>query len=99
MSNITTYTNANGIAYYSTTNENGETIYSFTEDFEDIWSQDDQDLHMSTTKRVLWTDPNDGSQHEGTVTSVEPDGYQVQFDDGQEGWCNAHETEVIEPTA
>ena len=59
MSNITTYTTANGIAYYSTTNENGETIYSFTEDFEDIWSQDDQDLHMSTTKRVLWTDPNE----------------------------------------
>ena len=32
-----------GNVYYSTTDENGVTIYSFTEDFEDIWTQDDQD--------------------------------------------------------
>lgn len=44
MKNINTHTNANGIAYYSTTNENSETIYSFTEDFDDIWTQDDEDL-------------------------------------------------------
>ena len=33
----------NGTAYYSTTDENGQTIYSFSEDFEDIWTQEDQD--------------------------------------------------------
>ena len=44
---IDTYTNANGIEYYSTTDESGDTIYSFTKDFEDIWSQEDQDLEAS----------------------------------------------------
>jgi hypothetical protein len=46
MKNINTHTNANGIAYYSTADENGETIYSFTEDFEDTWSQDDEDCNQ-----------------------------------------------------
>jgi hypothetical protein len=40
---ITTHTNAAGAAYYSRPDEDGETIYSFTEDFEDIWTQEDQD--------------------------------------------------------
>ena len=40
---ITTHTNATGTPYYSTTDENGQTIYSFTETFEDIWTQEDQD--------------------------------------------------------
>jgi hypothetical protein len=39
----TTHTNAAGTVYFSTTDENGKTIYSFTEDFEDIWTQEDQD--------------------------------------------------------
>ena len=43
MSTITAHTNDAGTAYYSMTDENGQTIYSFTDDFEDIWSQDDQD--------------------------------------------------------
>ena len=46
MNTINTHTNANGIAYYSTTDENGETIYSFAENFEDIWSQDDEDCNQ-----------------------------------------------------
>jgi hypothetical protein len=36
-------TDKNGETYYSTTDEKGQTICSFTEDFEDIWTQDDQD--------------------------------------------------------
>jgi hypothetical protein len=40
---ITTHTNSDGTPYYSTTDENGQTIYSFTKDFEDIWTQEDQD--------------------------------------------------------
>lgn len=43
MKNITTHTNANESTYYSTTDENGQTIYSFSPDFSDIWTQDDQD--------------------------------------------------------
>jgi hypothetical protein len=38
-----THTNAAGATYFSTTDENGQTIYSFTPDFEDIWTQEDQD--------------------------------------------------------
>jgi hypothetical protein len=44
---IDIYTNTNGIEYYSTKDENGDTIYSFTKEFEDIWSQEDQDLEDS----------------------------------------------------
>ena len=40
---IKTHLNKTGSTYYSTTNNDGETIYSFTSDFEDIWSQEDQD--------------------------------------------------------
>jgi hypothetical protein len=43
METIKTHTNANGEIYYSTTAENGQTIYSFTEAFADIWTQEDQD--------------------------------------------------------
>lgn len=42
---ITEHVNQNGITYYSTTDENGNTIYSWTPDFEDFWTQDDQDLY------------------------------------------------------
>jgi len=45
MKTITTHTNKNGIAYFSTTDENGQTIYSFTQDFEDTWTQDEQDAY------------------------------------------------------
>jgi hypothetical protein len=38
-----THKNKNGIEYYSTTDENGETIFSFSPSFNDIWSQEDQD--------------------------------------------------------
>jgi hypothetical protein len=44
---ITTHINKNGLQYFSTTDENGKTIYSFTQDFEDTWSQDDEDLYGS----------------------------------------------------
>ena len=39
---IESHTNDNGDTYYSTPDEDSQTIYSFTEDFEDIWTQDDQ---------------------------------------------------------
>ncbi len=42
--NVTIHTNKNGDTYYSK-EEDGETIYSFTLDFEDIWTQEDEDLH------------------------------------------------------
>jgi hypothetical protein len=45
MSNITNHTNTAGVPYFSTTDESGQTIYSFTEDFEDTWTQDDEDFH------------------------------------------------------
>jgi len=43
MNSIESHINASGTAYYSTTDENGQTIYSFSEDFEDIWNQEAQD--------------------------------------------------------
>lgn len=42
---MTTHTNKNGINYYSKTDENGEIIYSFTIDFDDTWTQEEQNLH------------------------------------------------------
>lgn len=45
INNTTTHINANGISYFSKVSDDGETIYSFTEDFEDIWSQDDEYIH------------------------------------------------------
>jgi hypothetical protein len=47
MKTIESHTNAAGTVYFSTANEDGQTIYSFTEDFEDIWTQDDQDAMES----------------------------------------------------
>lgn len=44
MNTISTHKNHNGILFFST-DENGETIYSFSPDFEDIWTQEDQDFH------------------------------------------------------
>lgn len=43
INQITDHININGTVYYSATDENGQTIYSFTEDFQDTWTQDDQD--------------------------------------------------------
>lgn len=40
---MTTHTNAAGTAYFSTTDENGQTVYSFFSDFDDVWTQDDED--------------------------------------------------------
>lgn len=45
INNTTTHINANGIPYFSKVSDDGSTIYSFTEDFEDTWNQEDQDLH------------------------------------------------------
>ena len=43
MTTIKTHKNKNGIEYYSTFNEDGEKIFSFSPSFDDIWSQEDQD--------------------------------------------------------
>ena len=45
MKNIATrkLTNSAGDIYYAMTDESGITVYSWTDDFEDIWNQDDQD--------------------------------------------------------
>ena len=42
---INTHTNKNGEKYYSKEGENGEMIFSFSEDFRDTWSQEDEDLY------------------------------------------------------
>ncbi len=41
--NMTIHTNTTGTVYYSKTDEDGQTIYSFTEDFDDIWTQEVED--------------------------------------------------------
>lgn len=43
--NHTTHTNAAGISFFSKVTDEGETIYSFTEEFDDIWTQEDEDFH------------------------------------------------------
>lgn len=43
MANVETHANDAGETYYSTTDEEGETIYSFSADFEDTWDQDAED--------------------------------------------------------
>jgi hypothetical protein len=48
---ITTHTNTNGIEFYSTTDEDGKTIYSFSREFEDIWTQEDED-EITTTNPI-----------------------------------------------
>jgi len=45
MKTIKAHTNASGETYYSTT-ESGQTIYSFSQNFDDTWTQDDQDEHV-----------------------------------------------------
>lgn len=44
-SKIRTHCNDNGELYYSKQTESGETIYSFSETFEDTWDQFDEDLY------------------------------------------------------
>jgi len=39
MENVKTHTNENGDKYYSRLNDNQEREYSFTIDFEDIWTE------------------------------------------------------------
>ena len=45
---INTHTNPNGETYFSKEGENGEAIYSFSELFEDTWSQADENLYGNT---------------------------------------------------
>lgn len=47
------HTNENGIPYFSKLSDDGSTIYSFSEDFEDIWSQDIQDLYSPSVTGSL----------------------------------------------
>ena len=42
---ITAHTNQNGVLYYSRPDDEHGTVYSFRVDFEDIWTQDDQELY------------------------------------------------------
>jgi len=37
--------NQDGKKFFSTKDENGETIYSFSESFEDFWTESDQELY------------------------------------------------------
>lgn len=43
MENVKTLINDNGEQYYSRYNENGEREYSFSIDFEDIWTDAEED--------------------------------------------------------
>jgi len=45
--NITTHTASNGNVYYSTTDDTGATVYSFTQDFTDTWDQETQEQHTA----------------------------------------------------
>jgi hypothetical protein len=40
---MTIHTNTTGTVYYSKTDEDGQTIYSFTQDFDDTWTQEVED--------------------------------------------------------
>jgi len=42
---IDTPTNPNGVPYYSNLDGEGNRIYAFAPEFEDIWSQEDEDYH------------------------------------------------------
>lgn len=37
---IATHSNEKGVPYYSTTDENGKPVYSFSPKFDDIWTED-----------------------------------------------------------
>ena len=54
MSNkITELTNKDGETYYKSVDDiSGEIAYSFTEDFEDVWNQEDEDLYGESTTIV-----------------------------------------------
>jgi hypothetical protein len=45
MRDIEMKTNANGDVYYTAKDAEGQTIYSFTPNFEDYWTQEDEDFH------------------------------------------------------
>ena len=47
-------TNAAGTVYYSKADENGKTIYSFTEDFADIWTEEDESAAESGSTPAKW---------------------------------------------
>lgn len=52
---ITEHVNQNGITYYSTTDDSGNTIYSFNRDFDDVWGQDDEDLYGKNNYTPIMT--------------------------------------------
>lgn len=59
MTTIKTHKNKNGIEYYSTFNEDGEKIFSFSPSFDDIWSQEDQDEeHKHEFKSLAFEEDN-----------------------------------------
>ena len=66
---INTHTNANGQDYFSKEGENGEMIFSFSEDFRDTWSQEDEDLYGESTK--MKTQIKYASGVEGGDNSIE----------------------------
>ena len=37
-----TFTNQNGVEYYSKINSSGQKIYSFSKIFDDIWTEEDE---------------------------------------------------------
>ena len=45
VNTITELSNNNGETYYKTFDLDGHAVYSFSSDFDDTWSQDDEDLH------------------------------------------------------
>ena len=49
MKSIQSHTNTNNETYFSTTDKDGQMIYSFSEDFEDFWTQDDHDAAESNS--------------------------------------------------
>ena len=56
---INTHTNKNGEKYYSKDDGNGETIYSFSGDFEETWSDELENLYGNTKMKIMNTSNNE----------------------------------------
>jgi len=61
--------NTNGETYFSKVGENGEIIYSFSENFEDTWSQEDEDLYGASMMTGLLQSPKSNGRKGGSASS------------------------------
>jgi len=69
---INTHTNPNGEKYFSKVGENGEIIYSFSENFEDTWSQEDEDIYGASMMTGLRQSPKSKRHNTNQPTKTIP---------------------------